>query len=151
MNYERLPNDKLRRFKYPNLIAELIESGYSICACADHMGLGRRAEDDSEVWAKLRGKDEVSVKEVLGLTSLFRVSLDYLFSHDLMTISGETYAFVRWKDENEKREKERQEYLTYQELEKELKEKPYLLDFMIEATKWTERELKEAIKLLKTA
>lgn len=151
MNYERLSNDELRRFKYPNLIAELIESGYSICACADHMGLGRRGEDDSEVWAKLRGEHEVSAKEALGLASLFGVDLKYLFSHDLMTISGETYAFVRWKDENEKKEKERQEYLMYQEIERELKEKPYLLDFMKEAMKWTESELGEAIELLKTA
>lgn len=49
MYYKRLSVEQLKHLKYSNLMAELIESRYSICTVADHMGLGRRKEDDSEV------------------------------------------------------------------------------------------------------
>lgn len=151
MKYQRLSNEELRKFKYPNLIAELIESGYSICTCADHMGLGRREENDPEIWDKLRGEKELYTSEAFGLSQLFGVNFDYLFSDQLKTISGMTYAFCRWSDYNAKRDKEYQEYLTRQEIERELRKKPYLLDFIREATHWTEKEVKEAIAKLKTA
>ena len=151
MKYQRLSNEELRKFKYPNLIAELIESGYSICTCADHMGLGRREENDPEIWDKLRGEKELYTSEASGLSQLFGVNFDYLFSDQLKTISGMTYAFCRWSDYNAKRDKEYQEYLTRQEIERELRKKPYLLEFIREATSWTEEEVKEAIAKLKTA
>lgn len=151
MKYQRLSNEELRKFKYPNLIAELIESGYSICTCADHMGLGRREENDPEIWDKLRGEKELYTSEASGLSQLFGVNFDYLFSDQLKTISGMTYAFCRWSDYNAKRDKEYQEYLTRQEIERELRKKPYLLDFIREATHWTEKEVEEAIAKLKTA
>lgn len=37
MEYKRLSNEELSKFPYPNLIAELIESHYSICTLGDHM------------------------------------------------------------------------------------------------------------------
>ena len=151
MKYQRLSNEELRKFKYPNLMAELIESGYSICTCADHMGLGRREENDPEIWDKLRGEKELYTSEASGLSQLFGVNFDYLFSDQLKTISGMTYAFCRWSDYNAKRDKEYQEYLTRQEIERELRKKPYLLEFIREATSWTEEEVKEAIAKLKTA
>ena len=151
MKYQRLSNEELRKFKYPNLMAELIESGYGICTCADHMGLGRREENDPEVWRKLRGDEELCASEAFGLSRLFAVNLDYLLSDELKTSSGMTYAFCRWSDYNAKRDKEYQEYLTRQEIERELRKKPYLLEFIREATSWTEEEVKEAIAKLKTA
>lgn len=54
MKYEKLSNDELRKYPYPNLMAEIIESGYSICTIAEHMALpGRRQEDDAEVWGEI--------------------------------------------------------------------------------------------------
>ncbi len=41
--------------------------------------------------------------------------------------------------------------LTRQEIERELRKKPYLLEFIREATSWTEEEVREAIAKLKTA
>lgn len=73
MYYEKLSNEQLRELKYPNLIAELIESGYSICTCAEHMGLadGRyREQDDKEVWGKLYGQLELLASEAIGLAGL---------------------------------------------------------------------------------
>ena len=42
--------EDLRHFKYPNLLAEVKETTYSICTIADHMGLPRpyRKENDPE-------------------------------------------------------------------------------------------------------
>ena len=67
MVYKKISNQQLSEFKYPNLIAELIESGYSICTCSDHMGLGRRQENDQEIWDKLKGKRKMSLSEAKGL------------------------------------------------------------------------------------
>ena len=39
MNYERLTNEELSYCKYPNLIAEIIESGYGMHNIAEFMGL----------------------------------------------------------------------------------------------------------------
>lgn len=135
MKYPRLSNEELQTFKYPNLIAELIESRYSVCTCADHMGLGHRGEDDLEVWRKLKGEEEILLSEADGLSGLFGVRPDYLFSSELKTISGETYAFFRWYEENLQRDAEYQEYLLIQEIIRGLKKKPYLLEFVKEAIK----------------
>lgn len=47
-----LTNEELNNLKYPNLIAEVRETTYSICTIADHMGLPKpyRKEDDAETW-----------------------------------------------------------------------------------------------------
>lgn len=52
-----LTNEELNNLKYPNLIAEVRETTYSICTIADHMGLPKpyRKEDDAETWDKLTG------------------------------------------------------------------------------------------------
>ena len=72
MEYKRLSNEELSKFPYPNLIAELIESHYSICTLGDHMGLGsRRQEDDPEIWAKLKGLRKITASEAIGLARLF--------------------------------------------------------------------------------
>ena len=96
------------------------------------------------------GEKELYTSEAFGLSQLFGVNFDYLVYDQLKTISGMTYAFCRWSDYNAKRDKEYQEYLTHQEIERELRKKPYLLDFIREATHWTEKEVEEAIAKLKT-
>ena len=44
MWYKKMSNEELQKCPYPNLIAELIESGYSICTLGTHMGLGDHCE-----------------------------------------------------------------------------------------------------------
>ena len=151
MRYKKLSNEELQRFPHPNLVAELIESGYSICTLGDHMGLGsRRSEDDPEIFAKLRGEKEILASEAVGLCRLFNVELDYLFSKELKTLGGKTFAYHRWYDWNQRMEREHIESCKREEIEKELREKPYLLDFMKEATKWSRDELEKAVVMLKT-
>ena len=54
MSCRKLSNEFLSRCKYPNLIAEVMETTLSICTIAEYMELGRyRKEDDAEVWGML--------------------------------------------------------------------------------------------------
>lgn len=72
MRLSELTNEMLSTYKYPNLMAEVKESTYSICTIAEHIGLGRyRKEDDSKVWSKLTGREEILYDEALGLARLF--------------------------------------------------------------------------------
>lgn len=96
MKYPRLSNEELQAFQYPNLMAELIESGYSICTCAEHMGLGRGV-DDAVVWAKIKGEDDIFTSEALGLARLFGVTLEYLFDSKLSMIAGESFGLMWYK------------------------------------------------------
>ncbi len=151
MYYKKLTNEQLQKLKYPNLIAELIESGYSICTCADHMGLpdGRyREQDDKEVWGKLYGEDELLATEAFGLAKLFGTSMEYLFAENLKTTNGEILAHIRWYESNQRREREYQEYLKREEINRELRKKPYLLDFLREVVKWSEKEFNMAVQII---
>lgn len=150
MMYTKQTNEQLQAYKYPNLIAEIIESGYSICTCADYMGLGRhRQEDDPEVWRKLYGQEDLLASEAIGLSGLFGVQLEYLFANELKTMNGETFAHIRWYDSNQRREREYQEYLKREEIMRSLRDRPYLLDFMMEAIRWSEEELNISIEMLR--
>ena len=97
--------DDLRFFKYPNLMAEVKETTYSICTIAEHMGLPRpyRKENDPETWDKLTGRTEISCGEAFGLARLFGVSVEYLFSCELKVVHGQTAAYWRWFDEKKRR------------------------------------------------
>lgn len=131
MNYKKLTIEELKEYKYPNLIAELIESGYSICTLGDHMGLkGRRDEDDREIWGKLKGNIDLYRTEALGLAHLFSVNMEYLFSHELHVFSGMPAAHWRWLDSNQKKVYEQEKSKKIQEIERELQRKPELFEFM---------------------
>lgn len=152
MVYRKLSNEELQAFPYPNLIAELIESGYSICTLGDHMGIGSRCkEDDPEVWARLRGEKEILASEAAGLARLFNVNLEYLFGEKLNTMSGKSFAYYRWYDWNRKMEEQSRVREAVYEISWELREKPYLLDFVQKMVRWSEAELRQAIALLEEA
>ena len=127
MNYCRLPNEKLQQYPYPNLIAEWWESGYSICTLGDHMGLGcYREENDSEIWAKLRGEEAITASEALGLSRLFGVEAGYLFNKELTVFSEKPIAYWRWFDTNRRREEEMRQFKEREDIMSEMKKKPYL-------------------------
>lgn len=127
-----LTNEELNNFIYPNLIAEVRETTYSICTIADHMGLSRpyRKEDDAETWDKLIGNRELLCDEALGLSRLFGVSLEYLLNKKLKTVDGKPAAYYRWFDAHEKQRNELGQIRETRKIERELREKPYLLEFM---------------------
>lgn len=150
MVYQKLSNEELQKFRYPNLIAELIESGYSICTLSEHMKLGKREEDDPEIWAKLKGSKDILTNEAIGLSQLFNTKMEYLFDHTLRTlVDGKTYAEVRWFDAKQKEEQNYREYQEREEIYKGLKEKPYLYEFMKMALSLDSDEVKALTQALR--
>ena len=127
-----LTNEELNNFIYPNLIAEVRETTYSICTIADHMGLSRpyREEDDVETWDKLTGKRELLCSEAFGLSQLFNVSPECLYSKELKTVDGKSAAYWRWFDAHEKQRNELEQLREIRKIERKLREEPYLLKFM---------------------
>lgn len=98
--------EELRKYRYPNLMAEVQETTYSICTIAEHMRLGKyRKEDDAETWRKLTGTDEIYTDEGIALCNLFGVNFEYLFSGKLKMFQGETAAYWRWFDRKEQIDK----------------------------------------------
>ncbi len=133
--------EELKKYPYPNLVAEIIESHYSICTIGDHMGLGQYCEeDDPEVWGRLAGEKEILFGEVVGLAQLFGASPEYLFSHELYTIDKETYAHYRWLEDNKRRDRESMEFDIRQNIDRALREKPFLLGIVSMITSMSEKE-----------
>ena len=99
-----LTNEELNNFKYPNLIAEVRETTYSICTIANHMELSKpyRKEDDAETWDKLTGNRDILYSEAFGLCALFGVTFEYLFDEKLKIVSGKPAAYWRWFDKHKK-------------------------------------------------
>lgn len=138
-----LTNEELNNFKYPNLMAEVRETTYSICTIADHMGLSRpyRKEDDAETWDKLTGKRELLCGEAFGLSRLFGVSLEYLLNEKLKTVDGKPAAYWSWFDAHEEQRQELERLKEIRKIECELRENPYLLEFMKVAVTWNREQI----------
>lgn len=150
MKYMKMTNEQLQQCKYPNLIAEIIESGYSICTLAEHMGLqGRRKENDPEVLGKIRGSEDLLMSEASGLSRLYGVSVEYLFADDLKMVCDCPVAHWRWYDWNRRIEKEMQHNKFISEMERQLRDNPYLCEFMKVALTWSESEIQAIIDLMK--
>lgn len=142
--------EELKKYRYPNLMAEVQETTYSICTIAEHMGLPRpyRKEDDAETWGKLTGKTEIMCSEAIGLVNLFGVTMEYLFSRKLKMFQGETAAYWRWLDRHEQIKKDLQRTEDIRKIEMELKNNPYLLDFMKVAVTLNENQIDELVQTL---
>lgn len=141
--------EELKKYRYPNLMAEVQETTYSICTIAEHMGLGKyRKEDDAETWDKLTGKTEIMCSEAVGLVNLFGVTMEYLFSRKLKTLQGKTAAYFRWFDRHEQIKKDLQRTEDIRKIEMELKNNPYLLDFVKVAVTLNENQIDELVQTL---
>ena len=112
MNYKRLSNEELSSYKYPNLVAEIIESGYTTSTLADFMGIGAkkdgryRKEDDPEVWGRINGTIEMRASHMIGLCKYYGTDVSYLFSDTLQIINGKPAAYWKWYKENLRQERE---------------------------------------------
>lgn len=112
----------LPKYRYPNLVAEFMESGYSICTLSEHMGNGRCKEDDAGINAKIFGDEEIPAQEALGLAQLFGCKLDYLFSHELEMIGDVPVAYIRHYDSNKRLEQEMKLFKISEEIRRTLKQ-----------------------------
>ncbi len=146
---KRLSIKELQKYQYPNLIAEIIESGYSICTVGDHMELGRYLPEDSpEVWDKLTGKTELLANEAIALSNLFGAKPKYLFSHELAMIDEKPYAYWRWLESNKRKEREHIKYQMRQKINMALEEKPYLLELVNKVVSMSEAEVLSAMEAM---
>lgn len=82
------------------------------------------------MWARLKGEKDILATEAFGLSSLFDVELSYLFSHELSISDGKTSAYYRWYEWNQKKKRDAKISKLWYQIGQELKEKPYLFDFM---------------------
>lgn len=104
MNYNWLKYEDIVKYPYPNLMAEIKESGYSICTMSLYMGYGMCPENDERIWAKLKEETPILCTEGFALARLFEAKLEYLFSHTLTLPdeSGSPYAKSRWEEKNKR-------------------------------------------------
>lgn len=138
----KLTIEELQKYPYPNLMAEIMESGYSICTVGEHMGLERyRENDDSEVWGRLTGEKKMSYSEAVGLMGLYGASANYLFADRLKIVSGKPYAYWRWLEHNLQKERELMEYRQLQKIDRALRENPFILTLVSEIITMNEKEL----------
>lgn len=145
----KMTNEKLKKYPFPNLMAEICESGYSICTIGDHMGLGSHCqEDDPEVWGRLRGDIEMSAHEAIGLVGLFGCTYEYLMSSELSVVGEKPEAYYRWYESNLEREYNRKSSNLGFKILTELSEKPYLYEFMKMAVGLNEDEIKATTEIL---
>ena len=105
MNCECMDYEAIKKSKYPNLLAEVKESGYSTRILATFMEIGTKAkrytaEHDRKVWDKITGKADLYVNEAFGLLDGYNVDYAYLFSSTLTVVFGKPLAYWRWFDEN---------------------------------------------------
>lgn len=131
MGRHALTVEELKAFRYPNLMSEVVETGYSLCTLSEHMGLGRCEENDSLILGKLAGKDMLNIDEVTGLCRLFDCDPEYLFSNELsLCCDFRSYAQVRHYEESEKKRKDFEVYNEIQWIGQELKKKPQLIQII---------------------
>lgn len=143
---KKLTIEELQSYPYPNLMAEIMESGYSICTVGEHMGLGRYCEnDDPEVWGRLTGEKEIAYSEAAGLMGLYGTGADYLFADNLKIVSGKPYAYWRWLEHNLQKEQELSAYRRLQKIDRALRNNPFLLTLVSEIITLNENELNVAV------
>jgi hypothetical protein len=136
----------LSQYKYPNLVAEFMETGYSICTLSEYMGLGRRKEDDALINAKLFGDKEVLYSEAVGLTQLFSCKMEYLFSDTLEKFGDMPVAYIRHYDSNKRQERDMELYRLSEEIRYAIRDRQYLAEFMRIVLSCTEKQIQYMIE-----
>lgn len=154
MNYYWLTYEEIEKAKYPNLLAEIKESGYSTSTLADFMGLGakkngeKRSEDDPEVWDKLTGKEELLASELFGIAKYYNAGVDYLLSHKLEMCQGKSVAYWRWYEENKRMQEDIERKKAIMEIYDELIVNSELLEFMKWCKTLTREQRKEVMSIM---
>ncbi len=149
MNYNWITYSDIKKQKYPNLLAELKESGYSICIVSEHMGYGRLNEDDTTIWNKLLGIDEMTVSEIVALSKLFGYGMEYLMRHKLTTIDGVSLAYYHWLDWNKKKQQVLQKNEVIKRMNELLEKRPGDIEKFRKILDMNDKELDILINLSK--
>lgn len=154
MSCRKLSNEFFSRCKYPNLIAEVMETTFSICTIAEYMELGRyRKEDDPEVWGMLNGTIQMNVSNMMGLCRCFHMDPEYLFSNTLEVVNGKPLAHWRWYERNQEQQRYMEESRSLSKIYDTLNNKRYLIGYVQAVIDYIERaddSIEAAQNLVKT-
>lgn len=142
MNYT-ISIEDMKECRYPNLVAEFVESHCSLCTISEYMGHGRCSEDKKFIWEKLMGDIELMLDEANGLMQLFGAKADYLFDEELKMYGGKPIAYYRYYEANRRLEEGMRIHQIAEDIRHGLKEKPYLAEFMKSILSWTEEQVKQ--------
>lgn len=134
MQEPRLINEILARYKFPNLIAEVVESGYGLHTITNFMGYREYNEE------------EIRTKLISG--GYYSVDVGYMLPEELTLENGKPKACWRWLKENEKKEQLRKQCKETRAIEQELKEKPYLIPFLRQCIGLTEDERTKVLEYI---
>lgn len=148
MNYKRLSVEELNTYPYPNLIAEIIESGYGMHTISDYMGHGNTYDTQELIGKKLTGEKSILISEAFGLARLYGVKMEYLFAHTLSVMDGKPEAYWRWMDKNQRKDEEMRNIEKIWGIYRELNKKPYLIDFIKQCVALTEQQRTQVSQLL---
>lgn len=143
--------DDLKKCKYPNLIAEFMESGYSISTLSNHMGNGPAEEDDPLMNAKLFGEEDFCLHEAEGLTNLFSCKIDYLFSNKLEEKDGRPLAYYRHLRMNLLQEMNIEQTKILDEIRTKLRQKPTWIYIVRDMLKLPEESLTQICEIVEGA
>lgn len=133
--------EELRKFKYPNLVAEIMESGYELHRIAELMECENASDLEKVIEAKLRGDVPIMYSEAYKLAREFDVKMEYLFSHKLSVKNGKIEAYIRWNELKNAKE--------ILKIYNELIENPELIDFMKFCITLTKKQREMVLEMLK--
>ena len=148
MIYKKLSIAELNKFPYPNLIAEIIESGYGMHTISDFMGHGNTYDTKEMIGKKLNGEEDIFASEANGLAKLFGVKMDYLFSNALSVVNEKSEAYWRWYYENERKQAEVERGKDIMLVYNAVRENPDLLSFIKKCVLMTEQQREVVLRLL---
>lgn len=133
--------EELRKFKYPNLAAEIMERGYEMHRIAELMECENASDSEKVIEAKLRGDIPIIYSEAYKLARDFEVKMEYLFSHKLSVCNGKTEAYIRWNELRHAKE--------ILEIYNNLIANPELIDFMKFCMSLTKKQREMVLEMLK--
>lgn len=142
--------DFLKKCKYPNLVAEIKETGYSICTISEFMGHGRREEDDEFILGKIYGTYEILANEAIGLSKLFNCGFKYLFDDKLQVFSEKPIAYWRHYESNKAQEWDRNVYKLSEDVRRTIRRKPYLYETIQWVLNMTEEQTERLLNFKKS-
>ena len=88
--------DTLNTYKYPNLVAEYVNTGYSYCTIGEWLGFGHHCkEDDPRITGMVFDRYPITATQAFSLSKLFKCRMEYLFADTLMVEGGKPMAYWR--------------------------------------------------------
>lgn len=119
-----LSENEMERYPFPNLLAEIKESGYSYATLSEWLEMPQETESYNLIDNKLIGKSEVTFGEAEKLSRLFSCGVEYLFTDTLKKLNGRAFAYYRHYEINKQLEQDQRNFALVNEIQSYLKQYP---------------------------